>query len=74
LNAKTEDLWTVLEEESGEPVKTLMDSWTKQKGYPVVYVTVKEGKLELEQVCLNCLPLFIFLYFEMSFLCRFSLY
>lgn len=50
-NAKTEDLWDVLEEESGEPVKTLMDSWTKQKGYPVVYVNVKGGKLEFEQVC-----------------------
>lgn len=48
-NAKTEDLWTVLEEESGEPVKTLMDSWTKQKGYPVVYVNIKEGKLQFEQ-------------------------
>lgn len=48
-NAKTEDLWTVLEEESGEPVKTLMDSWTKQKGYPVVSVILKEGKLQFEQ-------------------------
>ncbi|ONK80890.1 uncharacterized protein A4U43_C01F22890 [Asparagus officinalis] len=48
-NAKTEDLWTVLEEESGEPVKTLMDSWTKQKGYPVVHVNVRERVLEFEQ-------------------------
>ncbi|KAG0454705.1 hypothetical protein HPP92_023997 [Vanilla planifolia] len=49
-NAKTEDLWNVLEEESGEPVKALMNSWTKQKGYPVVNVTIKDGQLELEQV------------------------
>ncbi|KAG0454695.1 hypothetical protein HPP92_023987 [Vanilla planifolia] len=48
-NAKTEDLWNVLEEESGEPVKALMNSWTKQKGYPVVNVTIKDGQLELEQ-------------------------
>ncbi|XP_008808926.2 aminopeptidase M1-like [Phoenix dactylifera] len=48
-NAKTEDLWAVLENESGEPVKMLMDSWTKQKGYPVVSVNVKDGKLEFEQ-------------------------
>ncbi|PKA63344.1 puromycin-sensitive aminopeptidase [Apostasia shenzhenica] len=48
-NAKTEDLWSVLEEESGEPVKMLMDSWTKQKGYPVVLVSIKEGNLDLEQ-------------------------
>eukprot|EP00262_Sarcandra_glabra_P014364 TRINITY_DN419_c0_g1_i1.p1 TRINITY_DN419_c0_g1~~TRINITY_DN419_c0_g1_i1.p1 ORF type:complete len:866 (+),score=159.90 TRINITY_DN419_c0_g1_i1:322-2598(+) len=48
-NAKTEDLWAVLEEESGEPVNMLMDSWTKQKGYPVVYVKLNNHKLEFEQ-------------------------
>lgn len=49
-NAKTEDLWAVLEEESGEPVKKIMSSWTKQKGYPVVSVKKSDGKLELDQV------------------------
>ncbi|RWW69537.1 hypothetical protein BHE74_00022855, partial [Ensete ventricosum] len=48
-NAKTEDLWAVLEEESGEPVKMLMNSWTKQKGYPVVSAKVNNGNLQLEQ-------------------------
>lgn len=48
-NAKTEDLWAVLEEQSGEPVKMLMNSWTKQKGYPVVSVTLKDDSLEFEQ-------------------------
>uniref|UniRef100_A0A7N2R7C8 Aminopeptidase n=1 Tax=Quercus lobata TaxID=97700 RepID=A0A7N2R7C8_QUELO len=48
-NAKTEDLWDALEEESGEPVNKLMNSWTKQKGYPVVSVKVKYQKLEFEQ-------------------------
>ncbi|KAK3002441.1 hypothetical protein RJ639_020347, partial [Escallonia herrerae] len=48
-NAKTEDLWAVLEEESGEPVTKLMNSWTKQKGYPVVTAKVKDQKLEFEQ-------------------------
>ncbi|CAA3003859.1 aminopeptidase M1 [Olea europaea subsp. europaea] len=48
-NAKTEDLWSVLQEESGEPVIRLMNSWTKQKGYPVVSVRVKGQKLEFEQ-------------------------
>ncbi|XP_022864268.1 aminopeptidase M1 [Olea europaea var. sylvestris] len=48
-NAKTEDLWSVLQEESGEPVNKLMNSWTKQKGYPVVSVRVKGQKLEFEQ-------------------------
>ncbi|GJN19347.1 hypothetical protein PR202_gb06614 [Eleusine coracana subsp. coracana] len=48
-NAKTEDLWAALEEGSGEPVRTLMHSWTKQQGYPVVNVKLKDGKLLLEQ-------------------------
>ncbi|EYU20325.1 hypothetical protein ABFS82_01G010500 [Erythranthe guttata] len=48
-NAKTEDLWSVLQEESGEPVNKLMDSWTKQQGYPVVSVKVKGQSLEFEQ-------------------------
>jgi len=50
-NAKMEDLWAVLEEESGEPVQELMNSWTKQKGYPVISVKLKDQKLEFEQVC-----------------------
>jgi puromycin-sensitive aminopeptidase len=52
-NAKTEDLWAALEEGSGEPVRTLMHSWTKQQGYPVVSVKLKDGKLQLEQVWLS---------------------
>ncbi|KAI6679924.1 hypothetical protein NL676_033805 [Syzygium grande] len=48
-NAKTEDLWAALEEGSGEPVNKLMNSWTKQKGYPVVSIKLKDDKLEFEQ-------------------------
>lgn len=48
-NAKTEDLWSVLQEESGEPVNKLMNSWTKQQGYPVVSVKIRDQKLECEQ-------------------------
>nr|CAB3480868.1 unnamed protein product [Digitaria exilis]CAB3482869.1 unnamed protein product [Digitaria exilis] len=48
-NAKTEDLWAVLEEESGEPVKDLMTTWTKQQGYPVIYAKINGHDLELEQ-------------------------
>lgn len=48
-NAKTEDLWAVLEEESGEPVNKLMNSWTKQQGYPVISVKIQDQKLEFEQ-------------------------
>ncbi|XP_060208547.1 aminopeptidase M1-like isoform X1 [Lycium barbarum] len=48
-NAKTEDLWSALQEESGEPVNKLMNSWTKQMGYPVVSVKIKDQKLECAQ-------------------------
>ncbi|KAA0064519.1 aminopeptidase M1-like [Cucumis melo var. makuwa] len=48
-NTKTEDLWAALEEGSGEPVNNLMSSWTKQQGYPVVTVKVKDEKLVFEQ-------------------------
>ncbi|KAF7800944.1 aminopeptidase M1 [Senna tora] len=51
-NAKTEDLWAALEEGYGEPVNKLMDSWTKQKGCPVVSVKINNQKLEFEQVLL----------------------
>ncbi|KAF8697371.1 hypothetical protein HU200_035964 [Digitaria exilis] len=48
-NAKTEDLWAVLEEESGEPIKDLMTTWTKQQGYPVIYAKINGHYLEVEQ-------------------------
>ncbi|KAL5201658.1 hypothetical protein ABZP36_036012 [Zizania latifolia] len=48
-NAKTEDLWAVLEEESGEPVKDLMTTWTKQQGYPVISAKLKGHDVEVEQ-------------------------
>lgn len=48
-NASTEDLWLSLSEQSGEPVRELMDSWTKQKGYPVLAVTIKGSELEVKQ-------------------------
>ncbi|MDO8515899.1 MAG: ERAP1-like C-terminal domain-containing protein, partial [bacterium] len=35
-NATTEDLWRALEEASGKPVATIMDTWTKQAGYPLI--------------------------------------
>lgn len=49
-NAKTEDLWSVLSEESGLQVNAMMDTWTKQKGYPLIFVKSKDHILEFEQV------------------------
>ncbi len=37
-NARTQDLWSALESASGQPVTSIMDSWTKQMGYPVLQV------------------------------------
>ena len=36
-----EDLWDALEKASNKPVATVMSTWTKQMGYPVLSV---EGK------------------------------
>lgn len=49
-NAKTEDLWDVLTEETNLPVNVMMNTWTKCKGYPIISVKLKGHILELEQV------------------------
>ncbi|KAM6301234.1 glutamyl aminopeptidase [Aegotheles albertisi] len=35
-NAKTQQFWEALEESSNKPVKEVMDTWTRQMGYPVL--------------------------------------
>ena len=37
-NTETSDLWDALEEVSGEPVRSTMDAWIYQRGYPIVSV------------------------------------
>ncbi|RXM32145.1 Puromycin-sensitive aminopeptidase [Acipenser ruthenus] len=37
-NASTEDLWDSLEQSSGKPIAALMNSWTKQMGFPIILV------------------------------------
>ncbi|XP_054846689.1 glutamyl aminopeptidase [Eublepharis macularius] len=37
-NAKTDDFWGALEKASGKQVKKVMDTWTRQMGYPVLHV------------------------------------
>ena len=49
-NVRTEDLWSVLSDESGVEVNKLMDLWTKQTGYPVIHVKSEDNTLEFEQV------------------------
>lgn len=43
-NTFTEDLWAALEEASKKPVAAVMSTWTKQMGFPVVRVSIKEEK------------------------------
>ncbi|XP_063166501.1 glutamyl aminopeptidase isoform X2 [Candoia aspera] len=37
-NAKTDDFWAAMEQVSGKPVKEVMDTWTRQMGYPLLKV------------------------------------
>ena len=49
-NAKTRDLWDALGKASAEPVAQIMDTWTKQAGYPVIDVDItRESSIELSQ-------------------------
>lgn len=41
-NAFTSDLWDCLGEASGKPVATVMNTWTKQMGFPVLNVDSKQ--------------------------------
>nr|XP_060636893.1 puromycin-sensitive aminopeptidase isoform X2 [Anolis sagrei ordinatus] len=41
-NAATEDLWASLEHASGKPIAAMMNTWTKQMGFPLVYVEAEQ--------------------------------
>ncbi len=42
-NATTSDLWSSLAQASGQPVGEIMDSWTKQTGYPFIEIAVQRA-------------------------------
>ncbi|XP_048855512.1 glutamyl aminopeptidase-like [Brienomyrus brachyistius] len=48
-NAKTSDFWAALAKVSGLPVANIMDTWTRQMGYPVVDVSIGETQATLTQ-------------------------
>ncbi|KAL8153427.1 hypothetical protein V2J09_011187 [Rumex salicifolius] len=48
-NANIEDLWEVLSEEAGIQVNRMMNTWTKQKGYPLIFVKLHGHILEFNQ-------------------------
>jgi puromycin-sensitive aminopeptidase len=49
-NTETTDLWDALEEASGQPARSIMDSWIYQGGYPLVTATNDAlGEITLRQ-------------------------
>ena len=47
-NARTRDLWQAMEEESGQPVTAIMDSWISQTGYPVIQADIRREAGQVE--------------------------
>lgn len=48
-NTIGDDLWDALERASGKQVKSIMNTWISQPGYPVVSLTRSDDKLTMEQ-------------------------
>ncbi|XP_056914998.1 glutamyl aminopeptidase [Takifugu flavidus] len=48
-NAKTANFWESLTDVSGLPVAEVMDTWTKQMGYPVLDLSISESSANLSQ-------------------------
>ncbi|HEU5085325.1 MAG TPA: M1 family aminopeptidase [Acidimicrobiales bacterium] len=48
-NTRTSDLWEALEAETGEPVRTMMDSWIFQGGFPLVSAELGDDGLRVAQ-------------------------
>ena len=46
-NTETTDLWDAIEETTGQPARSTMDSWIFQGGYPVVSVAEDDGGARL---------------------------
>lgn len=48
-NTDTTDLWDCMSAATGRPIASIMDTWTKKIGYPVVTVEEKDGDMILTQ-------------------------
>jgi puromycin-sensitive aminopeptidase len=48
-NTETHDLWDALEEETGEPVRRIMDAWIFQPGYPAISAGRDGAKVRFRQ-------------------------
>lgn len=48
-----EDLWECLEGASGKPIAAVMNTWTKQMGFPLIYVEAEQVNLiKSPSICL----------------------
>jgi tricorn protease interacting factor F2/3 len=50
-NAEAEQLWDILEQHSGQPVKDVLLAWVTIPGFPLVSVTETEDGVSLRQEC-----------------------
>jgi puromycin-sensitive aminopeptidase len=48
-NAVADDLWTALQESSGQPVLELANAWIRQPGYPLLSLATEGAKVRLSQ-------------------------
>jgi puromycin-sensitive aminopeptidase len=48
-NTETHDLWDALEEETGEPVRRVMDAWILQPGYPAISIGLDGDRIRFSQ-------------------------
>ena len=48
-NTETHDLWDALEEETGEPVRRMMDAWIFQPGYPAISADLDGNRVRFSQ-------------------------
>jgi len=48
-NAEGSDFWKHLEKASGQPVSEMMEAWVKKPGFPVVTLSLDQGKLVFSQ-------------------------
>ena len=55
-NTETTDLWDAIESATGEPVRSIMDSWIFQGGHPVVSASATESGVELHQQRFRYVP------------------
>jgi len=52
-NARTQDLWNALGRKAGQDVRSIMESWTLKKGYPVVRLDDKNGLSAVQEPFAN---------------------